>query len=160
MMLTGGTGFIGSAACRFLVGEIGSEVFNVDNLASLQPVENHPRYSFRRGYRRPRRDSRSLARISTRRRCCISPSNRMSTVRSTARANSSRPISRAPTRCPRRRWTIGAHCRPGAPAGFRLHHVSIGEVFGSLGARGKYTEDGRYRPNSLYAACQRWIDRQ
>src|SRR5690348_6078376 len=41
VLVTGGAGFIGSAACRLLVGELGTEILNVDkltyaaNLASL-----------------------------------------------------------------------------------------------------------------------------
>src|SRR3954469_5275275 len=55
VLVTGGAGFIGSAVCRLLVGEIGAEVLNLDkltyaaNLASLKPIENHPSYRFHRG---------------------------------------------------------------------------------------------------------------
>src|SRR6266850_1078562 len=54
VMVTGGAGFIGSAVCRFLVGELNATVLNVDkltyaaNLASLREVEANPRYAFRR----------------------------------------------------------------------------------------------------------------
>ena len=54
ILVTGGAGFIGSAVCRLLVGEIGATVLNVDkltyaaNLASLRPIENDPHYRFRR----------------------------------------------------------------------------------------------------------------
>ena len=52
ILVSGGAGFIGSALCRYLVGEIGAEVLNYDkltyagNLASLKPVENAPNYHF------------------------------------------------------------------------------------------------------------------
>ena len=39
-------------------------------------------------------------------------------------------------------------------AGFRFHHVSTDEVFGSLGRTGAFTEDSRYQPNSPYAASK------
>ncbi len=39
-------------------------------------------------------------------------------------------------------------------ARFRFHHVSTDEVFGALGARGKFTETSRYKPNSPYAASK------
>ena len=50
--MTGGAGFIGSAVCRLLVGELNAAVLNVDkltyaaNLTSLRMIENHPGYAF------------------------------------------------------------------------------------------------------------------
>ena len=41
-----------------------------------------------------------------------------------------------------------------AKAAFRFHHISTDEVYGSLGPRGLFTEDSRYRPNSPYAASK------
>jgi len=38
--------------------------------------------------------------------------------------------------------------------GFRFHHVSTDEVFGSLGAHGQFSEDSPYRPNSPYSASK------
>ena len=52
VFVTGGAGFIGSAVCRLLVGELGVSVLNVDkltyaaNLASLRAIEASPRYAF------------------------------------------------------------------------------------------------------------------
>ncbi|NIP42894.1 MAG: dTDP-glucose 4,6-dehydratase [candidate division Zixibacteria bacterium] len=37
---------------------------------------------------------------------------------------------------------------------FRFHHVSTDEVFGSLGAEGKFSEKSCYAPNSPYAASK------
>jgi dTDP-glucose 4,6-dehydratase len=42
----------------------------------------------------------------------------------------------------------------GGPAGFRFHHISTDEVFGSLGPTGKFTEDTPYAPNSPYSASK------
>ena len=60
VMVTGGAGFIGSAVCRLLVGELNTTVLNVDkltyaaNLESLRAIEANPRYVFRRsGCRSP-----------------------------------------------------------------------------------------------------------
>ena len=44
--------------------------------------------------------------------------------------------------------------RMGKPAGFRFHHISTDEVFGSLGAVGQFTEDTPYAPNSPYSASK------
>jgi dTDP-glucose 4,6-dehydratase len=54
ILVTGGCGFIGSALIRYLVGELGRQVLNVDkltyagNLESLAAVANSPNYSFLR----------------------------------------------------------------------------------------------------------------
>ena len=52
IMVTGGAGFIGSAVCRFLVGQRNVSVVNVDkltyaaNLQSLRDIEDSPNYTF------------------------------------------------------------------------------------------------------------------
>ncbi len=43
-------------------------------------------------------------------------------------------------------------------AGFRFHHVSTDEVYGSLGATGYFTETTPYAPNSPYAASKAGSD--
>lgn len=42
----------------------------------------------------------------------------------------------------------------GKPEGFRFHHISTDEVFGSLGATGKFTEETPYDPRSPYSASK------
>jgi dTDP-glucose 4,6-dehydratase len=44
--------------------------------------------------------------------------------------------------------------RHGRPEGFRFHHISTDEVFGSLGAEGQFTEDTPYDPRSPYSASK------
>jgi dTDP-glucose 4,6-dehydratase len=46
-------------------------------------------------------------------------------------------------------WVAG-----GKPAGFRFHHISTDEVFGSLGESGLFTEDTPYDPRSPYSASK------
>jgi dTDP-glucose 4,6-dehydratase len=41
---------------------------------------------------------------------------------------------------------------------FRFHHISTDEVFGSLGAEGRFREDTPYRPNNPYAASKAGAD--
>jgi len=54
VLVTGGAGFIGSAVCRLLVGEMDATILNIDkltyaaNLASLRAIDGHQRYSFHR----------------------------------------------------------------------------------------------------------------
>jgi dTDP-glucose 4,6-dehydratase len=43
-------------------------------------------------------------------------------------------------------------------AAFRFHHVSTDEVFGSLGAEGRFTEWTAYAPNSPYSASKAGAD--
>ena len=45
-----------------------------------------------------------------------------------------------------------------AQARFRFHHVSTDEVFGALGAEGRFTEETPYRPNNPYAASKAGAD--
>ena len=46
----------------------------------------------------------------------------------------------------------------GKPAGFRFHHISTDEVFGSLGPAGQFTEDTPYAPRSPYSASKAGSD--
>ena len=67
---------------------------------------------------------------------------------------SSRRTSSALTRCWKRLsayWRALPHAdRPQ----FRFHHVSTDEVFGSLGADGRFTETTSYAPRSPYSASK------
>ena len=42
----------------------------------------------------------------------------------------------------------------GRPEGFRFHHISTDEVYGSLGETGMFTEDTPYDPRSPYSASK------
>lgn len=42
----------------------------------------------------------------------------------------------------------------GRSSNFRFHHISTDEVFGTLGATGKFTEESPYAPNSPYSASK------
>ena len=42
----------------------------------------------------------------------------------------------------------------GKPGGFRFHHISTDEVFGSLGPTGQFTETSPYDPRSPYSASK------
>ena len=45
-----------------------------------------------------------------------------------------------------------------AQARFRFHHISTDEVFGTLGAEGRFSEETPYRPNNPYAASKAGAD--
>ncbi len=46
----------------------------------------------------------------------------------------------------------------GKPEAFRFHHISTDEVFGSLGAEGRFTEETPYDPRSPYSATKAGSD--
>ncbi|HMO06544.1 MAG TPA: dTDP-glucose 4,6-dehydratase [Paracoccaceae bacterium] len=48
----------------------------------------------------------------------------------------------------------GHWLRAGRPDGFRFHHISTDEVFGSLGPTGQFTEETPYDPRSPYSASK------
>ena len=160
ILVTGGAGFIGSAVCRFLVGEVGTEVVNVDkltyaaNLDSLKPIENDPRYSFRRADIGDRAAIAELLRG-------FQPD---AVLHLAAESHVDRSIdgpgefiktniegTYALLEESLEYWrTLPAE----RAARFRFHHVSTDEVFGSLGPDGRFCETSRYEPNSPYAASK------
>jgi dTDP-glucose 4,6-dehydratase len=160
ILVTGGAGFIGSAVCRFLAAEVGAHVLNVDkltyaaNLDSLKPVENDPRYSFRRADIGDRATIAALlgefapdavfhlAAESHVDRSIDGPGEFIKTNIDGTYALLETTLDYW-HRLPKQR-----------AAAFRFHHVSTDEVFGSLGPDGKFSEESRYQPNSPYAASK------
>jgi dTDP-glucose 4,6-dehydratase len=160
ILVTGGAGFIGSAVCRFLVGEVGAAVLNVDkltyaaNLASLKPIENHPRYRFQRADIGDRAAVAELMRG-------FQPD---AVLHLAAESHVDRSIdgpgefiktniegTYALLETALDYWRALPQDRAGR---FRFHHVSTDEVFGSLGPEGRFSETSRYQPNSPYAASK------
>jgi dTDP-glucose 4,6-dehydratase len=160
LLVTGGAGFIGSAVCRLLVGELNTTVLNVDkltyaaNLMSLRGIADNPRYAFRQADICDRKtidalleDFRPdailhLAAESHVDRSIDGPSQFIET-----NVKGTYSLLEAAL----------AYWR-GLPAEqaarFRFHHISTDEVFGSLGAVGKFIETTRYEPNSPYSASK------
>jgi len=164
LLVTGGAGFIGSAVCRLFVGELSSNVLNVDkltyaaNLASLTPIEQHPRYRFHRADICDRGEIAALLRE-------FAPD---ALLHLAAESHVDRSIdgpgdfirtniegTYAVLEAALDYWRT----LPGERArGFRFHHVSTDEVFGSLGRDGRFDEASRYQPNSPYAASKAAAD--
>ncbi|MBV8779705.1 MAG: dTDP-glucose 4,6-dehydratase [Alphaproteobacteria bacterium] len=160
VLVTGGAGFIGSAVCRLFVAELGAAVLNVDkltyaaNLASLRAIENHP------GYRFHRADVCDRERVAT----LMADFMPDAMLHLAAESHVDRSIDGpddfirtnidgtfAMLTAARDYWE---KLPPARAKAFRFHHVSTDEVFGTLGARGKFTETSRYKPNSPYAASK------
>jgi dTDP-glucose 4,6-dehydratase len=160
IVVTGGAGFIGSAVCRLLVGELGATVLNLDkltyaaNLSSLRPIENSERYRFSRADITDRAHIGELLRQ-------FEPD---AVLHLAAESHVDRSID-GPGEFIRTNIEGSYALLEAAldywrrlPAEraqrFRFHHVSTDEVFGSLGDDGKFSETSRYQPNSPYAASK------
>ncbi|MDJ0638647.1 MAG: dTDP-glucose 4,6-dehydratase [Paracoccaceae bacterium] len=157
ILVTGGAGFIGSAVVRQSI-RAGHKIVNLDcltyaaNLANVAQVSNAPGYSFEKVsitdapalddvFARHQPDAvMHLAAESHVDRSIDGPSAFIET-----NITGTYILLEAA-----RRYWDGM----GKPDSFRFHHVSTDEVFGSLGATGKFTEDTPYDPRSPYSASK------
>jgi dTDP-glucose 4,6-dehydratase len=160
VLVTGGAGFIGSAVCRHFVAERGATVLNVDkltyaaNLASLKPIENHP------GYRFARADICDRPAIAA----LFAEFMPDAVLHLAAESHVDRSID-GPGEFIRTNidgtyamlevaLDYWRNLPPERARRFRFHHVSTDEVFGALGARGRFSETSRYKPSSPYSASK------
>ncbi len=161
ILVTGGAGFIGSAVVRRAVAQ-GHAVVNLDALTYAACLENvatvadSPHYAFEKA---DIRDRAALDRIFARHR----PD---AVLHLAAESHVDRSIDAPGTfidtnvmgtyhllEAARAYWM-----EAGRPPGFRFHHVSTDEVFGSLGDTGQFTEDTPYAPRSPYSASKAGSD--
>lgn len=163
-LVTGGAGFIGSAVVRRLIRTTPHEVLVVDkltyagNLDSLAPVSNDPRFRFVRADIVEQGTMRLLFEE-------YSPDVVMHLA---AESHVDRSIDGPGDFIQTN--IVGtysllqaalAHWRslpPARKSGFRFHHISTDEVFGSLGAEGLFREDTPYQPKSPYSASKAGSD--
>jgi len=157
LLVTGGAGFIGSAVVRQAVAA-GHAVVNVDCLTYAACLENvasvadNPLYAFEQV---DIRDGAALARVFARHR----PDAVMHlAAESHVDRSIDGPGAFIDTNV-RGTYTLLEAARgywqgQGRPAGFRFHHISTDEVYGSLGAEGLFTEDTPYDPRSPYSASK------
>ncbi len=157
ILITGGMGFIGSAVVRLAVSR-GHEVINLDAMtyaaceANVAQVATSNLYSFEQA------DIRDRARLDD----VFNTHSPDAVMHLAAESHVDRSID-GPSdfvqtnitgtfnmlEAARAYWQ-GA----GRPVGFRFHHISTDEVFGSLGEVGKFTEDTPYDPRSPYSASK------
>ena len=157
ILVTGGAGFIGSAVVRLAVAR-GHEVVNLDALTYAANLENVASVADRPGYAFEHADIRDRAALDR-----IFAAHRPDAVMHlAAESHVDRSIDGPGAfietnvtgtynmlEAARAYW-IGA----GKPAGFRFHHISTDEVFGSLGETGQFTETTPYDPRSPYSASK------
>lgn len=159
-LVTGGAGFIGSAVARLLVGKTKHTVVNVDkltyagNVASLSDCRDSERYFFEKV---DISDRREIDRI-------LAEYQPAAIMHLAAESHVDRSID-APGDFIQTNivgtYTLLEAARKyyeNLPAerrsGFRFHHISTDEVYGSLGEAGYFTETTPYRPNSPYSASK------
>jgi dTDP-glucose 4,6-dehydratase len=161
ILVTGGAGFIGSAVCRHLAGELGVQVVNVDKLtyaanpASLKSVADLPNYAF---VKQDICDSAAMLQIMRQHRIdCImhlaAESHVDRSIRGPADFIQTNIVGTfALLEAARSYWSELASDEK---ARFRFHHVSTDEVFGDLPFDGgRFTEDSPYNPSSPYSASK------
>ena len=157
LLVTGGAGFIGSAVVRLAVAQ-GHEVVNLDaltyaaKLANVASVAGSNLYSFEQA------DIRDRARLDE----VFATHAPDAVMHLAAESHVDRSIDGPADfvetnitgtfnllEAARSFWL-----RRGKPEGFRFHHISTDEVFGSLGAEGQFTEATPYDPRSPYSASK------
>jgi dTDP-glucose 4,6-dehydratase len=159
LLVTGGAGFIGSAVVRAAIGR-GLAVVNVDRLAysanpeNLSSVDQSPLYAFEPA---DIRDAETMAGVFARHR----PDAVLHLAAETHVDRSidgpmafieANVVGTAVLLEAARRYFEGLAGQ--ARERFRFHHVSTDEVFGALGAEGRFSEASPYDPSSPYSASK------
>ncbi|MBQ08106.1 MAG: dTDP-glucose 4,6-dehydratase [Roseobacter sp.] len=157
LLVTGGAGFIGSAVVRLAISQ-GHSVVNLDALTYAACLENvasvadSPLYAFEQAHIY---DREALDRI-------FATHKPNAVMHLAAESHVDRSIdgpgafiqTNVTGTCTlleaARAYWQGA----GKPDGFRFHHISTDEVYGSLGPTGQFTEDTPYDPRSPYSASK------
>ncbi|MCA8882750.1 MAG: dTDP-glucose 4,6-dehydratase [Rhodobacteraceae bacterium] len=157
ILVTGGAGFIGSAVVRLAVAR-GHAVVNLDALTyaacldNVASVSRNPLYAFEQA---DIRDGAALKRI-------FDTHHPDKVMHLAAESHVDRSIDGPGAfietnvngtyemlSAARSYWED-----KGKPAGFRFHHISTDEVYGTLGDTGQFTETTPYAPNSPYSASK------
>lgn len=163
VLVTGGAGFIGSAAVRRLVAD-GAEVLNLDaltyagDLSTVASVAGLPGYRFLRA---DIRDGTALGSAFTDFRPDLvmhfaAESHVDRSIDGPAAFIDTNVVGTATLLDSALAYWRGLD--GDAAAGFRFLHVSTDEVYGALGPDGHFTEDSPHRPNSPYSASKSAAD--
>jgi dTDP-glucose 4,6-dehydratase len=164
IIVTGGAGFIGSAVCRYLIGQTEHEVLNVDkltyagNLTSLREIADNRRHHFVQADICERKQLDVL----------FAEFRPQAVIHLAAESHVDRSIDASSAfvntnivgtlnllEASRHYLASGNGIERES---FRFVHVSTDEVYGSLGHDGRFTEATPYAPNSPYAATKAAAD--
>ncbi|OWU72430.1 dTDP-glucose 4,6-dehydratase [Phaeobacter sp. 22II1-1F12B] len=157
LIVTGGAGFIGSAVVRQAV-RAGHEVVNLDALTYAACLDNVAEVADATNYTFVEADIRDRAAMDK----LFAAHAPDAIMHLAAESHVDRSIDGPGTFIDTnitgtytllesaRAWWVGA----GRPEGFRFHHISTDEVFGSLGQTGQFTEATPYDPRSPYSASK------
>lgn len=161
VMVTGGSGFVGSAVCRHLVNDLGLSVVNVDKLTyassagSTAALSDNSRYRF---YRLDICDRSAMLRI-------MQDEAIDAVMHLAAESHVDRSINDpgefmqtnilGTFSLLQAARTYFATLVPSRKKTFRFHHISTDEVFGHLPLDDSlFTEDTSYKPSSPYSASK------
>lgn len=164
ILVTGGAGFIGSALIRKILNTTDWNVVNVDKLTyaghreTVADVESSSRYAFEHA------DICDMAKMKR----IFEQYAPQGVIHLAAESHVDRSID-GPAEfintniigtytlleAARKYWV---HLATSQREAFRFHHVSTDEVYGSLGAKGHFTESTPYRPSSPYSSSKAAAD--
>ena len=157
LIVTGGAGFIGSAVVRQAVRE-GHDVVNLDALTYAACLDNVASVAEAPNYTFVKADIRDRSAMDA----VMADHAPDAVMHLAAESHVDRSIDGPGTfidtnitgtytllEAVRKHWV-----QAGRPEGFRFHHISTDEVFGSLGATGQFTEETPYDPRSPYSASK------
>ena len=157
LLVTGGAGFIGSAVVRLAIGR-GHEVVNLDALTYAACLENVASVAGSNLYSFEHADIRDRAALDR----IFAAHKPDAVMHLAAESHVDRSIDGPADfiatnilgtfnmlEAARSYWVTA-----GRPTGFRFHHISTDEVFGSLGPTGQFTETTPYDPRSPYSASK------
>src|SRR5467141_295145 len=164
VLVTGGAGFIGSALCRELVASHGAHVVNVDKLTyaadlrSLAPIANDPRYAFEQADICQRAAIEAiLAKYQPDAVLHLAAESHVDrSINDTAACIDTNVVGTYQLLEAARQYH-GRLARE-QRGRFRFVHVSTDEVYGTLGAKGRFRETSPYQPSSPYSASKAAAD--
>lgn len=157
LLVTGGAGFIGSAVVRLAIAR-GHEVINLDALTYAACLENVASVADSPAYAFEHADICDRDRMNA----ILAHHTPDAIMHLAAESHVDRSID-GPGAFVRTNvtgtYTLLEAARvywetAGRPEGFRFHHISTDEVYGSLGETGQFTEETAYAPNSPYSASK------
>ncbi len=164
LLITGGAGFIGSAVVRHVIRHSDWQIANVDKLTyagNLESLAEAPTSNRHRHFKIDICDRSALDAVFTETR----PD---AVLHLAAESHVDRSIDGAAPFI--RTNVVGTFTlleaateywrglEPPARDRFRFQHISTDEVFGSLGATGRFSENTAYAPNSPYSASKAGAD--